>query len=246
MTYVKPSSPHSPEYSRFLTLLHTDPAGNPLVNSFTCSMQPDRGSTPCSDPASWVEIFSSRENTGGSAVNIALPSGRLLVYLWCVLPCPWPTVTCFPQYSDKKTECRCMPRDFLSSIFHNTGSKEVRKNASNGSWTVAFFYRWSNWLWLISTLPKLKLHDQHIKYLDVWVWHQLLEPWCRILNVTLKFYPDLPIWTSNQYLNLAWIELGNFGTEICSMKALKDIAICQFSIEFWHHSLLFEQGLAHH
>ena len=108
------------------------------------------------------------------------------------------------------------------------------------------FYRWSNWLWLMSTLPKHKLHDQHIKYLDVWVWHQLLEPWCRILNVTLKFYPYLPIWTSNQYLKLAWIELGYFGTGICSMKALKDIAICQFSIEFWHHLLLFEQGLAHH
>ena len=74
MTYVKASSPHPPppEHFWFLTLLHTDPAGNPLVNSFTCSMYPDRGSPPCSDPASWVENFSCRENTGGSTVNITL------------------------------------------------------------------------------------------------------------------------------------------------------------------------------
>ena len=119
-------------------------------------------------------FFLVGKNTGGSAVNITLchQVRQPVYYLYSL--CPSLTLFYFPQYCDKKTERRCMPGDFLGSILHNIGSKEVLKVCTQ----MALENQW-----LFFTVDRTG-YGWWVRYQNLTTWPTYRKSWCMGLAST--------------------------------------------------------------
>ena len=106
---------------------------------------PDRRSSPCTEPASWVEIFSSKENTGGSAVNITL---------------------CHQVGSQYIYDMYSLVHGRLSSAFHSILTRRLSVNVCQG--TSCQVYSITSAQKKYERMPQMALENQWLFYRDGW------------------------------------------------------------------------------